>query len=137
MPQVSRIAAKTPIDATAAKVTSKPGRGFVYDSKKKICQEHSETPLPMKPFVVTGRGQGSDLTGVRFGRFTVVGYSAAGGVWVVRCSCGMYSTRRGKSVQNANNADDCCEECRQVKYLRRKDEYRRHGINLNADGTPE
>lgn len=128
------IAKGRPVDATAAKVTSKPGRLYQFNSRKVIAQACSDVPLPTRQFVSNGPNS-IDLTGWTRGRFTVIGAYAESSAdkvrWVVRCSCGNYAVRTTKSVKNENNTDDCCEECRELKYLRRKDEYRRHGRNFD------
>jgi hypothetical protein len=120
-----KIFAASPVDKVAGRVTAK-GEGF--ESKKRIVHTHSEVPLPMKPYAVSRRRPGDvDLTGVRFGRFTVLGVydhpvdegQDKGRLWVVRCACGRYTTRRSKAVRNPNNSDDRCDECRQLAYLLR------------------
>lgn len=63
---------------------------------------------------------GVNLTGTRFGRFTVIGMARLWkkkdrALWVARCACGMYETRSARAVKNARNVDDCCEQCRKVK----------------------
>lgn len=57
-----------------------------------------------------------DLTGQRRGALTVVGYfgpgrnSKGGSRWIVRCECGLYSIRRGRTIKR-KNMDDYCSAC--------------------------
>ena len=114
-----------PVNSTAARVVS---RGVHYDSSKKIVQRHWDVPPPVRPVPKDPSLQ--DLTGVKFGRFTVLGFYAEGnGLWVVRCACGDYETRRTKSIKNPNNDQDRCENCRQLVELRRRAEFIATGKN--------
>lgn len=109
-----------PVDALAARVVAP---GIHWDPKKKIIQRHWDAPPSMRPIP---RGV-PNLVGVKFGRLTVVGLfteAASNGtgakgiaLWVVRCSCGSYETRRGKSVRNPNNSVDACDKCRHLLHL--------------------
>jgi hypothetical protein len=116
-----------PVNKTAARVVSS---GVHYDSPKKIVQRHWSTPPPTIAITNKG-GDFKDLTGVRFGRFTVVGLYQEG-LWLVRCACGDFETRRSKAVNNPNNKQDRCENCRQTVHLRRKAEYLATGKNRLA-----
>lgn len=75
----------------------------------------------------------TDLTGIRFGHFTVIGVyqrqkeraggkrrnaKTKGASWLVRCACGAYETRKAKSIKNPNNSHDRCRECRAVAYIK-------------------
>jgi hypothetical protein len=115
-----RVLASTPVNKAAALVT---GKGEDFNSKKMITQVHSHVPLPTIPFrAVKKNSESIDLTGMTFGRFTVIGYSGKTnrkGLWVVRCVCGRYATRHSRSVKNPLNQHDSCEECRQTAYLRK------------------
>lgn len=60
-----------------------------------------------------------DLTGIKFGQLTVVGLYAVGtgkyGLWIVRCACGDYETRKARSIKTQSAKDDstaCCSQCR-------------------------
>ena len=62
-----------------------------------------------------------DLTGVRFGRLTVIGLHAHTQDkvrWVVKCDCGNYNLRKTKAIRNKNNSEDRCYDCRNKRYLR-------------------
>ncbi len=106
----------TPVDGLAARVASK---GFQYKPKKKVVQCHWGAPPEMRR---VPRGV-PNLTGVSFGGFRVMGlYTGTkhrgGALWVVRCVCGDYETRSSRAIKNPKNAQDCCELCRHVAYLR-------------------
>jgi len=114
---------RTPIDKTAALVTSK---GIRYKSPKNIQTAHSE----IQPGTVewTPKRLDADQTGVRVGRLTVIGISVSTlGRWVMRCSCGMYTLRKAKTIKNKANKYDCCETCRELLYLKRKHHYKLTG----------
>lgn len=71
-----------------------------------------------------GNPEFQDLTGREFGRLRVIGiFDSIGspkknaGLWVCRCVCGRFETRKAKAVRNPRNAEDRCQECHQVKYL--------------------
>ncbi len=116
-----------PVDKAASQIT---GKGYEYESNKKIVQRHWSAPPRMKPVPP----EKTSLVGLQFGRFTVIGFfgersKSKGGLWVVRCSCGDYETRRRKSIQNPNNDKDCCDNCRHLLFLKKEDERRRAGKN--------
>lgn len=111
---------REPIDIVAWRVTR---RGVRYESGKIIQTADSETPLP------TRSCRDIDLAGERRGRLVVIGLSATTkGRWVCRCDCGMYTLRTAKAIKNEKNFDRC-EECRQLDYLKRHDEFLRTGAN--------
>lgn len=130
---MKRIATARPVDRTAARVTQSGPKGM--ESSKRIAQAHSQTPLPTVPIprhIV-------DLRGRTFGTLTVVGLAVstdtvqrqAGNhrLWVCRCVCGNYLTRRAKAINNPKNTIDACDRCRQVQFLRRRSEYQQLGFN--------
>ena len=62
-----------------------------------------------------------NLTGSRFGRFLVVGWSRDYKTsWVVKCDCGIYTTRRTKAITNHANSEDRCERCRRFAYAAKR-----------------
>ena len=117
-----------PVDKIAALVVSKssePTQTFTRNHKIT-----SMVPLPMQQFWGPRK---DDLTGLKCGRFTVIGcslYRAPGKVntvrWVVRCSCGRYQLLTSKAVKK-NHPDTMCVEC--IRFKRKKDEYYRLGID--------
>lgn len=116
--------ARVPVDATAARVASV---GPSYVPQKKIASVVSDVPLPTRR---VDRSVRENLTGYRRGSLTVIGLSRdTAGVWVCRCVCGHYVTRRAKSIKNPANTIDACEFCRHVQYLRRASTFRTTGQN--------
>jgi len=111
---------RRPINKTAAIVLYSEGEHF--NSIKKIRQKHWDTPPPMKKY---HGPKEKNMCGKKFGRFLVVGYfgtssgkASRRALWVVRCSCGSYETRSSKSITNPSNTNDCCDNCRQLEYLK-------------------
>lgn len=116
-----KISHHTPVNRLAAKVIRK---GIEYTPDKKIVQVHSDVPLP----TISPSYNEIDLSGKRFGRFVVIGkFKPKEGNkngkarWVVRCACGRYETRSSKAINNPHNSADCCDECRQLEFLKRRD----------------
>jgi len=112
----------SPINKDAA--VSRDGRGFSYEPDKKIACRHWENqPLLREP-----TGEDRDLIGFRWGRLIALGYLAEdpGKLWVVRCDCGRYETRRNKSLKRASPVD-CCQQCGHVAHLKRQSFRDRHG----------
>jgi len=71
-----------------------------------------------------------DLTGIKFGRLTVVGMvkmeqtelspdKKTGGRWAVRCACGFYEMRTAKAVKNPKNSEDACQDCKSLENAKR------------------
>ena len=119
-----------PINKTAAIAIS---GGHHFKSRKKIQTADRDYPIKIRAFTRSENQSGRiDLTGIKFGRFTVIGVSAeTPKVWVVRCSCGIYTERRQKSILNPNNSKDCCEYCRELLEQKRLAEFREHGRNFD------
>lgn len=122
-----RVGTSRPINATAARVVQPGPKGL--ESRKRQSGTQSHAPLPMQPVPPTTE----DLTGIMFGRFTVIGYGIrpsgkwAEAVWVCRCVCGCYMHRKTKAVTNPRNHRDCCDQCRHVEFLKREDLKRQLG----------
>lgn len=121
-----------PVDRVAARVM---GGGVHYEREVKANEKHwKDNPPRTVPFKRQANNpQSIDYTGHKFGRFTVVGYLGATGkalgtngkrmaVWLVRCACSAYSQRGVKAMNNADNPDDCCNDCRNLKYLKSGDQ---------------
>lgn len=105
---------------------------------KKICgTTHTYAPPETREPNPCERGNSSftDLTGYKFGRFTVVGLCkhAIPAKWVVRCVCGAYSTRKAKAIKNPNNSLDRCEHCRHLAHLKRTEFFLRTGRDVPYD----
>lgn len=127
---------RTPINKTAALVISK---GTHYEPDCKIQVKEFDSPpmmldrrhFPKNPNFV-------DLTGKEKGRFRVVGLLAGSKLnqWVVRCSCGKYTTRTTKSIKSVDLNEsanfDACRECKHLAFLKRNEHWRRTGKDLPA-----
>ena len=114
MVDYERLAIAVPADRTAAQVT---GKGFEYEPDVKVLTADQDMPIPTKPLP---RTLNQDLTGMRIGRFTVIGLARdIKARWVVRCDCGIYSLRLAKSIKNKDNIQDRCGLCRHLTYLKR------------------
>lgn len=100
-----------PANKQAAIVTSK-SEEYIPDKKVVVLEWDSPPPLRAPPLEVR------HLIGKKVGRLTVIGLSEKRGVWVCRCACGKYVSRKAKSIGNPNNDKDRCEQCRHVRYLK-------------------
>lgn len=121
------IHSRKPVDRLAAQVVQ-PGVHFTPE--KKVLSNDSDTPIAVRPIPKAARSAKNfdDLTGRKFGRFTVIGLARDfKKQWVVRCDCGRYSTRHSKAVKNPANEQDRCEHCRHLAYLKREEHWRRTG----------
>ena len=110
-----KILSLNPVDKNAASVL-RPGDHF--STVRKSYQFHSTTPikclpLPREPTFI-------DRTGQKKGRMTAVGY-LGGGLWLARCVCGRYESRRNSAFRSEKNINDKCEECDVTEYLREGD----------------
>lgn len=112
---------RKPVNKNAAKVFF---GGFDYEPCKKVLTSDSSIPLPVRKARKNELCNPSfeDLTGIKFGRFVVIGKFALGKErgWVVKCACGTYSIRGKRAIKNPANNKDCCECCRHLEYLRDK-----------------
>ena len=122
---IDAVVSSAPINKTAARVTSK---GFDYQPNKLIVCVEGDLPLPVRQLTP----EEEDLRGKRVGRLTVIGrYAGGNGLWVVRCDCSRYATRKTKALKNPNNYGDRCEQCRHISYLKRMDVWRRTGKEVD------
>lgn len=77
----------------------------------------------------------TDLAGMQIGQLVVVRYlgdrihrdaKRTGSRWLVRCLCGRYENRRGRTLRKAIGSDaiwaDRCEECQNLRKLRGESE---------------
>ena len=119
-----RLLTSTPINNAAGTVTSSAS---AYQSTKQVAQAHWSAPPKMRAPNVTelANKEFADLKGRRFGQFIVIGILVEGPknrykkqMWVVKCVCGDYESRTARSIRNPENAQDRCDYCRQVDYLR-------------------
>jgi len=128
---MEKIAARAPVDKTAALVVSRGVHFEPKNVKKRAFTIRSKNALP----TVNPRGRRDlekstgweNLTGRKYGRLTVVGLFDMGdnraGLWVVKCCCGNYETRNKKQILNTrgyrSHATDACDECRHMNLLKR------------------
>jgi len=122
------LAASLPVNRDAALARDARSRD-PWEPNKKIAQRHWSAPprLPRRPSAVP------DLAGRKFGHFTVVGYFGPfrrGSLWLVRCLCGDYETRKSHAVKNPHNCHDRCDKCRTLLFLRREQHYLRTGADV-------
>jgi hypothetical protein len=132
---MKEIARRRPIDRTAARVTSAGPKG--YESSKQILQVCSPTALPLRPFPRRAPSSCRNLAGIVRGRLTVIGLWAENpshhALWVCRCVCGYYVTRRARALTNPRNDKDRCDRCRELVYLRRTSQYIATGQNFDEE----
>lgn len=116
-----RIAASSPQNATAARVTS---RGEIYDPVVQYSNHwHSDAPPKMRPIPDRSFATCSDMLGRRQGRLTVIGLAAEYNPskparWVVRCDCGDYETRNARAIRNELNSEDRCQKCHHLRKVK-------------------
>lgn len=127
-----KVITSNPIDRTAAKVT---GPGIHYEPPKKNNGLHWDAPPPTIPIPkhVRKNPQVVDCIGKKFGRFTVVGLYTESPLWLVRCNCGHYETRKQRAILNPGNGSDCCDYCRHLLYLKRHSRWRSTGEQLTVE----
>lgn len=85
------------------------------NKKNYLSRERSRSPFPTKR--VLRPGTDVDLTGHRFGNFSVIGIAdrvkkskSNGQLWVVRCDCGWHEYRTAKALRNPSGCL-MCEVC--------------------------
>lgn len=118
-----------PINKTAAMIVS--GGVHFEPTNGMGTASDSELPLPTRrpEWQEWSNPAWKDLSGTKFGRFTVIGIARGlkKARWVVRCACGVYSTRTTKAIRNPLNTTDSCVACRHLTYLKRNEVWRRTG----------
>lgn len=125
-----------PVNKVAARVM-RPG--IHYEKDLGDFDKHWQNPPPHYRFIPqAGNPQSIDLTGRKFGLFTVVGWLGTKngpstgrrkgpdkppkrqGAWLVRCTCGDYEQRTARAIRNPANTGDRCRICRDVQFKRDK-----------------
>ncbi len=124
--RIEQVIASVPQSATAARVVS---RGEHYEPAINYGDHrHSDTPIATFALNEITNPQhlarARQIIGVKFGRFTVIGYAREqnpnkNARWVVRCSCGNYEIRKAKAIRNRTNSEDRCQDCRHLAYIQR------------------
>ena len=130
----------SPINKSASEVTS---TGTSYDYPVKTSEEDQPFPHKLTP-VPRGMSMSSDftdLTGVRRGRLTVVGYFRRDGGserktsarWSCRCDCGTYTLRKSKALKSEKNNRDRCKECTHKLNQRKAQYFKLTGKHLSDE----
>ena len=120
-----------PIDRIAARII-RPGIHF--EPKIKRLQNHSPEIVPTDPYLGPKE---KNLIGLRFHNFTVIGFLKSkrhekmGPLWLVRCVCGEYTSRRSKSLNNPKNKGDKCDKCRHIDEVNRHYYFLVNGFNID------
>lgn len=127
----SAVTASAPINKEAA--VARDGSGDQFNSIKRICQIHSRECLPTIPCPKNKK----NLTGKKRDRLTVIGLYAGednpkaveskGSLWVCKCVCGAYVTRRQHKLAKDTTTIDACDECRQLEYLKHVERRKAYG----------
>ena len=119
---MDRIFSSNPVNATAGFVVAK---GIHWDPEINFGNlQHWDAPPQTLP--MPDAGSFVDLSGKKFGRFTVIGYlgkpnKKKKAKWLVRCSCGDYEARTSVAINNPANAGDMCKPCLHLAYIKRRD----------------
>lgn len=108
MSNFDAILTSTPLNSTAAKVTAR-GEHWVPRTPLPAGLEHWKARPLVKPYVANPQDrQAPDLTGKRFGRFTVIGVLDDSGAgknrglrWVCQCACGDYEAKKSRAIRSA------------------------------------
>lgn len=122
---LSILYSKSPIDKTAAKVTSK-GPDYSLSNYKPENEVDSVLPYPCLSCPIGVH----DLKGEKWGRIQVIGFHSTrrsgrakkvvSEKWVVKCACGMYSIRTSQAIKRKSNPDECCGRCNYLKIIRKR-----------------
>lgn len=130
-----RVETSTPINMQAVR-SFLPGEHWNPKIKHAFGYFESDTPL------ITTRPPKDvpQLTGVKFGKFTVIGWLGKLGEgknaipqWLVRCVCGWYESRTTRAIRNPVNSIDACRLCRKLHEMKRWEYWRRTGHTAPLD----
>lgn len=127
----------SPVNRQAAAVI---GSGNQYKEPEYKAALHSAGPLPTRSWPVTSRSE-DDLTGKRYGRFTVIGLYTETQSWVVRCDCGIYTTRKSKALKSALGGPNMmCARCDRRERIKNNEGLRKceglYGASLHKAALP-
>ncbi len=132
-PVVDDFHARRPVDKKAALVTGR-GSSYTHLTSGQHALEWKVPPVGEMPYPGV-----PDLRGRKFGRFTVMYFfrthrkkKSKRQLWIVRCTCGVYSYRSSNAIQNPANNADACVQCSHLIYLRRNERFRNTGAELDA-----
>jgi len=126
---------RDPVDIVAVRILHSKGvkSGAIKPLAKTVYHSHVAPQLLSQREVSRRIGAwhgGKNLTGMRVGRFTVIGMvnlcqyelNTDEARWAVRCDCGIYEMRKARSIKNPNNQEDCCYDCRVLAQSKRHHE---------------
>lgn len=115
------IATGAPLDRQASVV--RDGSGDSWDARIPPGMDHWQAPPPSterKPRDL------EDMTARVFGRMTIIRYYGrregkhARPLWLARCQCGDYETRRHETLKKGGNPEDRCYPCFRVMHLQQR-----------------
>lgn len=119
----------TPSNQTAARATGKGGDAF--ELRRNANDQHSTELIPFRrpTRLELLNAAYYDLSGAKYGRFTVLGVAVGVGGktkqnWVVKCVCGCFETRKAKAIKRYLAAPQnyetvpCCDWCKKTAKLR-------------------
>lgn len=124
-----KIGHSAPVDKTAYRVTRDQHVDDSYEIKNK--DQKLGVSYWKAPKLMSNPPREYDVTGVKFGFMTVIGYLGKG-KWQCKCKCGNYTSRRYKAITNPNNDVDACEECRELAYIKRTYDFCKTGKNKDV-----
>lgn len=118
----SRVFSSSPVNATAARVLS---GGINYEERPiNEMHWHFDAPPTVMPKSKHPLADSFvDLTGRKYGRFTVIGFYGTRNkkrkaLWLVRCACGDYEVRQARVIKSAADPDACCTYCKRVARMK-------------------
>ena len=127
----------SPVNRLAASVI-RPGIRYeeTFTSKSEVL---SDAPLPTRAYPQSAK-QEDNLTGQKFGRFTVIGMAASSPIWVVRCACGRFCYRKAKALKTPELQGRCSVMCPRCVLVEKKKSGEvasdSHKKNLHAASFP-
>lgn len=123
------VIASVPMNSTAARVMSQ--RGEHWDSTSGFVGLHWENRpkvAPVAGLTKVHQEIAAEVIGKRTGRFVVIGPvtkedqpkgKSASFMFVCRCDCGHFESRTRKAINNPNNSNDMCHNCRRLEQKKR------------------
>lgn len=124
-----------PVDRVAARVVFRRGEQWIPGCKPGTLLEFDSMPPPLVRERRPWEMPPEDLSGRKWGRLTAIAWAGKGDHgqrWICRCVCGRYTTRQARTIKAAKDADDKCLHCRHLAFLKRDEQYRRDGYNLDS-----
>jgi hypothetical protein len=117
-----------PVDKEAALVGAGVGECYIETRGKRLTFA-TPPPITSRPKYI------ENLTGRKYGRITVIGYSHMRKIngktpfhhyWVVKCVCGNYEHRKGSSIRRTikKKTGDMCKHCALSERRKEHQKYR-------------